>query len=139
MRCLIASADNSIRDTIVAAAHAFQGVECDAVDAATGRLNLRRRKYDFAFVVLASVGEGPAAEEANTLITELRELAPTLPVIGVARQAALSVLRSEKNKQNLFSLIGSPPDTLELYRTIRRVLDRLRTPARSARVSAPRE
>ena len=133
MRCLIAATDPPVRDTILTAVRAFPEIDCDAVDPETGRMHLRRRRYDFAIVALESADErarGPSqAEDSTTLLEELRAIAPDLPVLGVTRRSALSVRRPELKRLGLFGLIGAPLDTLELYRTLRRLLDRARASA----------
>ncbi|MFG0316168.1 MAG: hypothetical protein ACF8XB_02750 [Planctomycetota bacterium JB042] len=135
MRCLIAAVDRSVCDTILAAVHAFE-VECDSVDLEQARVHLRRRKYDLAFVVFTSPSQSPEADAASKLVDEVRELAPRLPIVGVARASRIASHRGDKKKY--FALLGAPLDTLELYRTIRRALDRVRTPAGAARVVLPR-
>ena len=143
MRSLIAATDPTVRDTILTAVRSFPEIDCDAVDPETARMHLRRRRYDFAVVVLESSAErsrgpnpiGIPAEESTTLIEELRTIAPSLPVLGVARRTALSVRRPELKRLGLFSLIGAPLDTLELYRTLRRLLDRAKEEAGSPRAA----
>ncbi len=132
MRCLIAIDDANVRDAVATAAASFEGVEVDVFDADGGSEAVRRRRYDFGVVAL---GAGREVEDAADA---LRTLAPNLHLIALSPRTSLQHRRDEKPRLNLFALLGTPVDPVELYRTLRRVLERLKKPD-AVPDSSPRE
>lgn len=120
MRCLVVIDDVAERDAVAEAAAAFPNVKVDAVDVEAGRLLLRRRRFDFGVVTLRS-----DAPESEALWKEIRAVAPKLHVVGLTPASGLSVRRADKSRLNLFALLGSPLDVVELYSTLRRVTNRI--------------
>ncbi len=120
LRCLIAVDDGALSDLIAEAARGFAGVEIDALSLERGREQLRRRKYDVAFVPLKS-----ASKESKQLVDEIRSLAPDSMLIGLTPASALEGKRMERSEINLFALLGTPLDTVELFATLRRAVDRI--------------
>lgn len=122
MRCLIAIDDANVRDEVATAAASFEDVEVDSFDGDGACDEVRRRRYDFGVVTLRS---GRQVEDAAET---LRTNAPNLHLIGLAPRSALQLRREEKSRLNLFALLGTPLDPVELYRTLRRMIERIRKP-----------
>jgi len=120
VRCLISANDPQIRDQVAAAALAFQDMKVDVADVDACRSMVRRRLYDFAFVVLRS-----GSRESESLWDEIREVAPDMLLVALTPQSGVKVRRGDRNRFGLFALLGTPVDTVELDRTLRRLIDRL--------------
>jgi hypothetical protein len=129
---LIAIDDVAQRDQVATAAASFEDVIVEAQDGNGGRDAVRRRRYDFGVIVLRS------GREPDNPINDVRSYAPDLQLIGLTPRSTLSLRREEKTRLNLFALLGTPLDTVELYRTLRRVIERIRKPD-STPVSSRRE
>ncbi len=82
---------------------------------------LRRRRYDLALTTLTST-----SKEAEELWAELGQVTPRIELIALTPEAGLSVHRADKSRLNLFALLGTPIDAVELYGTLRRLIDRLK-------------
>jgi DNA-binding NtrC family response regulator len=121
VRCLIAVDDARIRDTVRAAVLAFPGLEADAVDVEQGRLLLRRRRYDLAFTTLLS-----ESRESKALWEELQAVSPRVHVVGLTPRTGLSVHRTDRSRLQLFALLGTPIDAVELFSTLKRLSDRIK-------------
>ena len=121
MRCLVAIDDAEVRDTVGSAVLAFPNVEADAVDVEEGRLLLRRRRYQLAVTTLLS-----ESKESKALWEELQRVSPRVEVVGLTSRTGLSVHRSDRNRLNLFALLGTPIDAVELFGTLGRLFDRIR-------------
>lgn len=119
MRCLVAVDDQRERDVVAAAARAFQGVEVDSADLEGGKTQLRRRRYDFAFVQLLS-----GTRSAEQLWEEYRALDPSLPLVALTPTAAVEMRRKDKSRLGVATLLGTPVDAVELFGTVRRLIDR---------------
>ncbi len=131
MRCLVAVDVPAIRDAVGLAARAFSGVEVDAVDVENGRSLLRRRRYDFGFLALDS-----HSQDSDLIWDEFHQVSPDLPLVALTPTSALSVRRGDRSRLKLFALLGTPPDAVELYGTLRRLIDRIRK-SRPAPGAAP--
>ncbi|MFH0943803.1 MAG: hypothetical protein V2A76_01285 [Planctomycetota bacterium] len=123
MRCLVAVDDARIRDAVGTAVRAFPDVEPDIVDVEQGRLLLRRRRYDLALTTLRS-----ESKESKALWEALLAVTPRIELVGLTPRTGLSVHRADRSRLHLFALLGTPLDAVELYGTLRRLLDRLRKP-----------
>ncbi|MBI4881205.1 MAG: hypothetical protein HY812_16340 [Planctomycetes bacterium] len=121
MRCLVAVDVPAIRDAVGSAARAFSGVEVDAVDVEKGRSLLRRRRYDFGFLTLDS-----RTEDCEVIWEEFHQTSPDLPLVALTPSSALSVRRGDRSRLKLFALLGTPPDAVELYGTLRRLIERIK-------------
>lgn len=121
MRCLVAVDEPGVRDAVAQAAVTFEGIEVDKHDVEGGRDALRRRKYDFGFVTLKS-----ASTESMALFDEIRELARDIILVALTPSSAVSGKRAERGEHNLFALLGTPIDVVEIYATLRRLIDRLK-------------
>ena len=123
MRGLIAVDDVATRDVIVTAVASFSDVEVDvdAVDIESGRDLLRGRPYDFAVITWRS-----DSRESVALFEEVRELAKDLILVALTPKDALQGRRGERAQFDLFALLGTPLDPVDLYRTLRRIMDRRR-------------
>lgn len=120
LRCLIAVDDGAIRDVVAEAARGFAGVQIDEATLEIGREQLRRRRFDLAFVALTS-----ASKDSRQLLDEIRALAPDTLLIGLTPSGAVEGKRMERQEYNLFGLLGTPVDVVELFGTLRRAVDRI--------------
>lgn len=120
LRCLIAVDDGAIRDVVAEAARGFAGVQIDEATLEIGREQLRRRRFDLAFVALTS-----ASKDSRQLLDEIRSLAPDTLLIGLTPSGAVEGKRMERQEYNLFGLLGTPVDVVELFGTLRRAVDRI--------------
>jgi DNA-binding NtrC family response regulator len=119
-RCLVAVDDGAIRDIVAEAVRGFPGFAIDALALESGREQLRRRRFDVAFVSLKS-----ASKDSRALLDEIRSLAPSTLLIGLTPQSAVDGKRMERAEYNLFAVLGTPLDIVELFATLRRVVDRI--------------
>lgn len=129
MRCLVAVDDSVIRDAVSTAVGAFPEMEVDAVGVEDGRILLRRRRYDMAFSTL-----GSRSEETEPFWEELQKLSSPIELVGLTSASGLSVHRADKSKRQLFALLGLPVDAVQIFSTLRRLIDRIKksAPSRTA-------
>jgi DNA-binding NtrC family response regulator len=120
LRCLIAVDDAPTRDVVAEAARGFSGVQIDEATLESGREQLRRRRFDLAFVALKS-----ASKDSRQLLDEIRSLAPDTLLVGLTPAGAVEGKRMERQEYNLFGLLGTPVDVVELFGTLRRAVDRI--------------
>jgi hypothetical protein len=132
MRCLVAANDAQIRDQVAAAACAFEDVEVDVADVEDCRNMVRRRIYDFGFVALKS-----GSHESEALWDDLRQTAPDMLLVAMTPRSGMKVRRSDRGRFDLFALIGTPVDPVEVFRTLRRLIDRL-TKSRTGVATSPK-
>lgn len=121
MRCLIAVDDPAVRAAVSSAARAFPDLEADACGLEDGRLLLRRRRFDFVCATLPG-----DTKESKACWDELLALRPVPELIALAPATGLSVRRADKGRLHLFALLGLPIDAVELFGTLRRIMDRVR-------------
>ena len=132
MRCLVAVDDAMIRDAVGPAVLAFPDVKPDVVDVEHGRLLLRRRRYELALTTLRS-----ESKESKALWDALLAVTPRVELVALTPRTGLSVHKGDKSRLHLFALLGTPLDAVELYATLRRLLDRLRKPQPSSSGGKP--
>ena len=121
MRCLVAVEDSLVLDTIAHAAGAFPDVEVDTTSVEECREQLRRRRYDFALIAYRT-----RDHESVELWDKIRDDAPELPLIALTPNAAIGGAKSDRARLKVFSWLGEPLDVVELYGTLRRVIDRVK-------------
>ena len=129
MRCLVAVDDPSVRDTVAHAATNFGGIEVDAVAVEECRRQIRRRRYDFGLVALKF-----GSKDSMEFWEKIRSSAPNLPLVGLTSASAVDGYKGDRSRLQLFALLGVPLDVVDLYRTLRRLIDRVkRSPAEKQR------
>lgn len=133
MRCLIAADDAQVRDNIAHATENFGEIEIDSVPFEECRTQLRRRRYDFGFVELRF-----GSRESMESWEKIRQVAPDLPLVGLTPASAVSGHRGDRSRLQLFALVGTPLDVVELYRTTRRLIDRVVKGSPPSPAGAPR-
>jgi DNA-binding response OmpR family regulator len=129
LKCLIAVANPELRDIVAAAARSFEHVAVDALALEDGREALRRRQYHVAFVTLMS-----SSKDSRSLLEEIRNQSHDVLLVGITPRAAIGGKRQERGEYDLFALLGTPLDVVELYATLRRAVDRIMKSRVDARV-----
>ena len=120
MRCLIAVEDEAVRDTVAHAIETFDDVTVEEVDLEECREQVRRKRYDFAVLSYRS-----GNRESMELWERIRDDAPELELLAVTPSSAVGGNRSEHQHLRVFAWLGVPIDVVELFGTIRRLVDRL--------------
>ncbi len=136
MRCLVASDDAATRDAIASAVKSFPEIDVDKASVDDARLMIRRRRFDFGFLTLKS-----GSRESLTLWDEMRTLASECTRVALTPRSGMSSARAaEITEFRPFARIGTPIDSVEVYGTVRRLLDRLKKvlPLVTAPSPAPR-
>ncbi len=136
MRCLVATDDAATRDTVASAVKSFPDIDVDAASVDDARSLIRRRRFDFGFFTLKS-----GSRESITLWEELRALDAECTIVALSPRSGMSSARAtEVTTLRPFARLGTPIDSVEVYGTVRRLLDRLKKVQLppSAPESAPR-
>jgi DNA-binding NtrC family response regulator len=103
----------------VAALRAFGAIDVDATSVDEGRAMLRRRRYDFGIVPIES-----GQRSVDVLWEDIERLAADLPLIAFSQTANLALRRVDGRRAGVFAQLTVPLDALELFKALRRLLDR---------------
>lgn len=109
-----------MRDTIAHAAESFPDVEVEAIELEDCRDRIRRRRYDFAVLTYRT-----GNRESVELWDRIRDIAPDLPLVAATPSLAVGGNRAERARLRVFAWLGVPLDVVELYGTLRRLIDRI--------------
>jgi DNA-binding NtrC family response regulator len=120
--CLFVAGDRQVRDVVKVGLEQAGAFALDMADDAWAIEMVRARRYQ---VVIADSTLADGSDGLDFL-TEVRNALPDAELLLVARGKAQGRLASrDKQKLGVYAAIAFPVDSLEFFRTLGRLLDRL--------------
>jgi hypothetical protein len=119
MRLFLALPSAELRDQVRVALEAFGDIEVDEEVGILALEKIRGSEVDALLVAL-----DPAVPEHDTLIEQVRSDLPQVDLIVLGHDAAIAKLQTDKVRGRLFALQKLPLETVDFFRTIRRLRER---------------
>lgn len=120
MQILVIESDHLIRDTVKVGLQQFPEFSVICGEGYAG-INLIRQR-DFDAVIL---GLPPDHREGRRMIEHLREVRPDLDLIVMAPDRMVKDVAADKQRYDIWSILGTPIDVTDFFRLVSRVRERL--------------
>lgn len=120
MQILVVESDHLVRDQVKVGLQQFPEFSVVCGEGYAG-INLIRQR-DFDAVIL---GLPPDLREARRMIEHLREVRPHLDLIVMAPEKMVKDVAVDKQRFDVWSILGTPIDVTDFFRLVARVRERL--------------